>query len=448
MMSRGALQPQPERARRRRRICGALLIASFSALAIFSARAAAVQTGNSRLDAIEVSGSSRFTSKQIAEAIGLRAGTTINREALQQGADKLSALGAFSAVRYHFNTETTGVRVTYEVTDAPALPVRFDNFPWFSDEELSAALKSSVILFDGSAPASGALVDSMDLALVKFLDAKGIHAQVTHRPTPLPDRDGQVQEFHVEEAAITVQSVEFSDALANSDHHIQDRLPDLIGQPYSRSKIEIFEFEQVRPIYLTHAYLRVEFDPPVAKFPTPPSNPLSGAVTVTAQIKAGPAYKWAGVAWSGNAGVSNADLDSVVQILKGDLADGNQVQAVWERVLAKYQQNGFLSVDLKPTPHFDDARGDVSYAVQVTEGPQYHMRDLVLTGLSVEGERRIRRAFPIPQDALFDKTAYDIFAQKGMAAAFAGLPVHYEKIGKFLQLDPPNAKVDVLLDFQ
>jgi outer membrane protein assembly factor BamA len=416
--------------------------------AFFSARASAPQSGNSHLEAIEVAGSSRFSSKQIAEAIGLRAGTSINRETLQQAADTLSGLGAFSTVRYHFNTVATGVRVSYEVTDAPALPVAFDNFPWFSDEELSAALKSSVILFDGSAPATGALVDSMDLALSKFLDAKGIHAQVTHRATPLPDKDGQVQQFHVEEAALTVQSVQFSDALANSDHHIQDRLPDLIGQPYSRSKIEIFEFEQVRPIYLTHAYLRVKFDEPIAKFPAPPSNPLAGALTVLAQIEPGPAYKWAGAEWSGNSGVSSADLDSVVQILQGDLADGNQVQAVWERALQKYQQYGFLSVDLKPTPHFDDATAKVSYTVEVSEGVQYHMRNLVLTGLSVEGERRIRRAFPIAQDALFDKTAYDIFAQKGMAAAFAGLPVHYEKIGKFLQLDPPNAKVDVLLDFQ
>jgi outer membrane protein assembly factor BamA len=425
-----------------------LLNVSCLVLAVFSAGASVPQSGNSHLDAIEVTGSSRFSSKQIAEAIGLRAGANINRETLQQAADKLSGLGAFSTVRYHFNTVATGVRVSYEVTDAPALPVTFDNFPWFSDEELSAALRSSVILFDGSAPATGALVDSMDLALSKFLDAKGIHAQVTHRATPLPDKDGQVQQFHVEEAALTVQSVQFSDALANSDHHIQDRLPDLIGQPYSRSKIEIFEFEQVRPTYLAHAYLRVKFDEPIAKFPAPPSNPLSGAVTVLAQIEPGPAFKWAGVEWSGNSGVSNADLDSVVQILKGDLADGNQVQAVWERALQRYQQYGFLSVDLKPTAHFDDATGNVSYTVEVTEGPQYHMRNLVLTGLSVEGERRIRRAFPIPQDALFDKTAYDIFAQKGMAVAFAGLPVHYEKIGKFLQLDPPNAKVDVLLDFQ
>jgi outer membrane protein insertion porin family len=442
------LRAQFHRARPARAIYAALSAIIFLFFAIFPACAAAPQNGNAHLDAVEVTGSSLFSSKQIVDAVGLRAGQTINRETLQQAADKLSGLGAFSTVRYHFDTGLTGVRVTYEVTDAPALPVTFDNFPWVSDEELSAALKSSVILFEGSAPASGSLVDSMDQALSKFLDSKGIHAQVTHRATPLPDKDGRAQEFHVEEAALTVQAVQFSDALANSDRRIQDRLPDLVGQPYSRSKIEIFEFEQVRPIYLTHAHLRVKFDTPVAKFSAPPSNPLSGAVTVIVQIEPGPAYQWAGVEWSGNASVSNADLDSVVQMQRGDLADGNQVQAVWERTLQKYQENGFLGVDLKPIPHFDDTAAHVSYAVTISEGPQYRMRNLVLTGLSVEGERRMRRAFPIPQDGLFDKTAYDIFIQKGMPAAFIGLPVHYEKIGKFLQLDPPNAKVDVLLDFQ
>jgi outer membrane protein assembly factor BamA len=225
-------------------------------------------------------------------------------------------------------------------------------------------------------------------------------------------------------------------------------LPDLIGQPYSRSKIEIFEFEQVRPIYLRHAFLRVKFEAPVAKFPAAPANPLSGEVAVVAQIEPGQAYQWAGVEWIGNSGVSTADLAGVVQMQPGLLADGNEVQGVWERALQRYEEQGFLAADIKPAAHFDDKTAHVSYTVAITEGPQYRMGNLILTGLSVEGERRIRKAFPIPQGALFDKTAYDIFVQQGMVAAFIGLPVHYDKIGKFLQLDPPNAKVDVLLDFQ
>jgi outer membrane protein assembly factor BamA len=430
------------------RLCGVIFLIFSSFVGVARGNAAPPQTGNSHLDAVEVTGSSRFTSKEIVGALGLRTGTVINRDSLQQVADKLSALGAFATVRYHFTTVATGVRATYEVTDAPTLPVTFDNFPWFSDAELAAALKSSVALFDGSAPASGTLIDGMDEALSKFLDAHGIHAQVTHKTMPFADRDAQVVQFHVEEAALTVQSIEFSDALAKSDLHIQDRLTDIVGQPYSRSRIELFEFEQLRPIYLVHGYLRAKFDNPVAKFPAPPANPLSGALVVTAQIEPGPPYQWGGIEWSGNSAVSNADLDGVVQMQAGSLADGNQIESVWKRVIDRYEEAGFLSVDIEHVPRFDDKNAKVSYAVKITEGPQYHLRSLILTGLSVEGERRIRKAFPIPQEALFDKTAYQIFMDKGLRAAFSGLPVHYSKVGNFLQLDIPNAKVDVLLDFQ
>jgi len=84
----------------------------------------------------------------------------------------------------------------------------------------------------------------------------------------------------------------------------------------------------------------------------------------------------------------------------------------------------------------------------VQEGLQYRMGKLVLTGLSIEGERRLKKAWSIAPGAVFDKSVYDDFVNTGIKAAFAGLPVHYEKVGKFLQLDPRNARVDVLLDFQ
>jgi outer membrane protein assembly factor BamA len=440
-------QSQIRRARHTARILPALLLALFSVVTISSTRAAAPQAGASRLDSVEVTGS-RFASKQIVEAAGVRPGVSITREGLQQIADKLSALGAFATVSYHFTTLGAGVHAIYEVTDAPAIPVKFDNFPWFSDQQLSDALKKSVVLFDGLAPASGALVDSMDEALGKFLDTQGIHAQVTHKAIPLIDKDGQMQVFHVEEGSFLVQSLEFSDPLAKSDPHIQDRLVDVVGQPYSRNKFEIFEFEQVRPVYLAHAYLQAKFSAPVVKFAAPPANPLKGAIVITAQIDAGPAYKFGGIIWSGNAGISNADLNSVVQMQAGSPANGNEMEALWARVQDKYAQTGFLGAEVHPVANFDAKAGTVNYTVTLNEGPQYHMGNLVLTGLSIEGERRIRKAFPIPTDGLFDKLAFQIFMDKGIKAAFSGLPVHYEKIGNFLQLDTPNAKVDVLLDFQ
>jgi hypothetical protein len=76
------------------------------------------------------------------------------------------------------------------------------------------------------------------------------------------------------------------------------------------------------------------------------------------------------------------------------------------------------------------------------------MGKLVLTGLSLEGERRIRVAWTMVPGAVFDKEAYEEFLSTGVTHAFQGLPFHYQKIGRFLQEDPNTGKVDVMLDFQ
>jgi len=404
--------------------------------------------GTARLDSVLIAGSMRFTSEQIAAAIGLHPGVTVGREELQGAADKLAALGLFSNIQYRFATVAGGVKVTYEVSDVPGLPVIFDNFPWFSDEELSAAVKASGILFDGGAPMKGTVLDGISEALEKYLDAHNVHARVSHEVVAHPFDNQTVQQFSVENTNLTIQKIEFSDPLAENDRVVQERLPDLVGKPYSRSRIELFEFEQVRPAYLTRAYLKVQFGPPVAHFAATPTSPLAGQLMIAAPINPGAQYAWAGVEWKGNDSITVQDLNRFSALLPGDPADGNKIQSVWETARAAYAQLGFLDAGLNPVPQFDDQTKRVKYVVEVTEGPQYRMGKLVLTGLSVEGERRLKKAWNIAPGAVFDKGVYDDFVNTGIKAAFAGLPVHYDKIGRFLQLDPQNAKVDVLLDFQ
>src|SRR5580658_6746409 len=400
--------------------------------------------GTARLDSVVYAGSLRFTSEQIATAIGLHPGATVGREELQGAADKLAALGLFTNIQYKFATVLGGVKVTYQVSDVPALLVTFDNFPWFSDEELSAGLKASGILFDGGAPSKGTVLD----ALEKLLDARSVHARVSHELIAHPFSNQSVQEFRVENTDLTIQKVDFSDPVAQNDRVVQERLPDLIGKPYSRSRVELFEFEQVRPVYLARAYLKVQFGEPVAHFAGNPTNPLSGQLIVAAPIDPGVAYAWGGVRWKGNDSVPAQDLNKFSALLPGDPADGNKIQSLWETARAAYAQLGYLDAGLNPAPQFDEQTKRVTYVVDVNEGRQYRMGKLVLTGLSIEGERRLKKAWSIAPGAVFDKSVYDDFVNTGIKAAFMGLPVHYDKMGKFLQLDPQSAKVDVLLDFQ
>jgi outer membrane protein assembly factor BamA len=406
------------------------------------------QTGSSRLASVTVTGSKKFSSDQIAAAIGMSAGATVTRDDLQKAADRLSQLGPFTNVQFRFSTAGADVKLEFQVADAPTVPLTFDNFPWFSDDEISQALKSSVVLFDGTAPEHGTILDDMSAALGKLLTTKGVQADVSHQLIPDPIGDRRVQQFHVEGPDLTIAAVTFSDPLASNDRSIQSSLANLVGSPFSRSAIEVFEFEQVRPAYLAHGFLRVHFAAPVAHMQAAPANTAATRVAVVAAIDPGPAFTWGGATWSGNSAIRSAQLDTAIALKPGDLADGTKIEVAWDRARDLFGRLGYLDANLDAVPQFDDAAKRVSYVVTVTEGPQYRMGNLVVTGLSIDGERRIRDAWRIPLGSLFDKGTYDEFLDTGVKEAFAGQPIHYDKIGRFLQEDPKTGTVDVLLDFQ
>jgi outer membrane protein assembly factor BamA len=402
------------------------------------------QDAKDGLASVAVVGSSRFRSEEIAPATGLRVGSEITREDLQKAADALAELGWFTGVQYRFASGGKGVQAEFRVKDAPAVPVAFDNFPWFTDSELTAAVKGSVALFDGTAPEHGTILDAMADAIATLLAKRGVQASVSHELTAAPGGE-PVQEFRAEGANVNIAGVEFTDALAQTDRAIQTRLADLIGKPFSRRAIELFEFEQVRPIYLEHAFLRVRFGPPSAKLASAPGGTR---ITVVAPVEPGAAYLWNGATWGGNLAIPQAELAALAPLKPGDLADGMKIERAWQNVRDAYTRRGYLDADVSPVAQFDDAAKSVRYAVSVTEGPQYHMGKLVVTGLSAEGERRIRAAWKIPPGAVFDKSAFEEFLDAGVKQAFFELPFHYERIGRFLQQDPKNGSVDVMLDFQ
>jgi outer membrane protein assembly factor BamA len=406
----------------------------------------APQSGSERLASITASGSRRYKSPEIAKATGLQSGKTITRDELQLVADRLARLGIFTNVQYKFSSGPGGLAVDFEVSDAPTIPVTFDNFPKFSDDELSTAIKNAVVLFDGTAPENGTILATMSNAVEELIATRGLHATVVHSVVTSPS--GHVQQFRIEGDVLRVAQVEFSDPLAKSDPAIQQGISQIVGKPFSRSMIELFEFEQIRPIYLTHAFLRVKFAPPTARFEGDPTKPLPDKIYVLAPIEPGPAYTWGGVEWTGNSVISTAELDKFVELKAGEVADGVKMEAGWNHATDAYGAQGYLDAKLTPTPHYDDKAARVSYTVSISEGPQYRMGQLVLTGLSLEGERRIRAAWQIPKGAVFNEGVYDEFVAHGTKEAFSGLPFHYEKIGRFLQKEPQAGTVDVLLDFQ
>ena len=401
------------------------------------------------LASFRVTGSHRWTTEQILPITGLKIGAPVSREEFQSLADRLSSLGLFSAIRYSFDSTPKGVALEFVLTDANAFPVSFDNFPWFTDQEITQAIQKDGIPFDGTAPQDGTILDAIDQSIGKLLASRKIQGDVEHHF--LPSVGGQsVQQFRLVGPGIRIGSVDYSDSLAKSDHDIQQLLQELVGKTYSRATIELFDYEQVRPIYLERGYLHVKFGEPQPHLNSGVNQALPDSVPVTVVVDPGTVFLWGGANWNGNSAIPTsqfAALETQAGLKSGEVAGGVKVAHIWTLAKDLYGHLGYLDVKIDPVPDFPDST-TARYRVEITEGPQYHMGNLVLSGLSLEGERRIRAAWHLSPGQVFDDTYFQDFLAKGAKQAFGDLPFHYEKIGHYLDTNPQAATVNVMLDFQ
>ena len=404
--------------------------------------------GTGVLASATATGSSKFTSAEIIGASGLKVGEPVTRATFQLAANRLAETGLFSEVHYRFSSQGQNVTIQFQVADAKTLPVAFDNFPWFTNAQLDAAIRQSVGLFDGTAPESGTYVDEIGAAIKQQLAKLNIAGRVEHRVIERLVGSGLEVQFRLVGPSLNVGKVEFTDPLAQHDERIAERLQDLIGKPFSRYYTDIFVTEQVRPIYLSQGFLQARFGPPEARFAGNPNGPELGPVIVVVPIEAGPRYVWGGAHWTGNTVFTSVALDRMLGLSTGQTADGLAIEAGWQKIRDQYGSKGYLDATLDPTPSFDPAKSTVTYSVAITEGQPYRMGKLVITGLAVEAEKRVRKAWEIHPGQTFDLGYYHAFLSSIVKEALAGLPVHYRRIGRYLQRHEKNHVVDVLLDFE
>jgi outer membrane protein assembly factor BamA len=417
----------------------------------FSAHAQTTGGGTAELHEVKSEGQKTINEAQIVSLTGLKTGAQVGRDDLQKAADALVASGFFATVKYTFKTQPEGLTLTFHVSEAPRFPVYYDNFPWFGDSELNDAIRAPLPFFDGTLPEGGTVVDTAAKAIHDLLATHKLDLPVQHQFLANPIGEGNVQQFAVEGAGLNIASISFSDAALASSPAVQQHLSEIVGKPYSRTTIDLFLSEQIRPIYLKQGRLKAKLGPPEVRLTCAPSAKLPEQIPVYIPIAAGEIYHFGDVQWSGNAVISSISLNSYFGLKPGALADGMEIEAELDKIREEYGRRGYLDASVQPETSFNEAAHTVSYKVAIKEGPQYHMGGWVITGLSANGEARARSQFPIAAGDVFDKIKYEEFLrslQHHPQDVFGELPVHYDNVGHWLKQDEAKGTVDVLLDFK
>jgi len=431
-----------------------IAIAALLSICACAAPLATAQTagnGTAELREVRSDGQKKLTEGQIAALTGLQTGMQVGREELQKAADKLVASGLFATVKYDFKTRTEGLTLDFHVTESLRVPAYYDNFPWFGDSELNDAIHAQLPFFDGTLPEAGNVVDVAADAIHGLLAAHKLDLPVQHQVVGNPLGDGNIQQFTVEGAGLKIASLSFSDAALLANPVVQQHLSEINGKPYSRTTIDVFLAEQIRPVYLRQGYLKAKLGPPEVRLSGPPTAKLPEQLPVYVPVATGEVYHFSDAQWYGNNVISSIALDAYLGLKNGAVANGMEMEAALEQIREEYGRRGYLDATVQPESSFDEAAHTVWYKIAIAEGKQYHMGGWVITGISTNGESRVRTTFPIAAGDVFDKIKYEDYLvqlQSHSKDIFGELPVHYDSVGHWLRADAARGIVDVLLDFK
>ena len=157
---------------------------AFSSLLFLLGFAAASESGGKaklsyKLPSIKVKGLNHFNEDDIITESGLKLGQFAGEDEFKHAAQKLGETGLFTNLTYTYQYSTTGCNLELQVAENDKLvPIVFDNFVWFTDDEIVAAIRKNVPFFNGTAPASGETADKIAAALQRMLTSKNIAGQV------------------------------------------------------------------------------------------------------------------------------------------------------------------------------------------------------------------------------------------------------------------------------
>jgi outer membrane protein assembly factor BamA len=423
------------------------------ALVLFTAVTALGQEGSMKLARIEVEGLQRLSRDQVIKLSGLELGQTADLTAIDAASQRLMDSGLIKKLAYRIHTTAGQITLTFQIQEAQGgdAPVVFDNFVWAADDELFVAVRRDLPSFNGMIPNTGNLADLITRALQLYLSEHKLPGKVEYMPAG--DFSGNIRAhiFSVHDITMPVCSVHFPGAKNVEEARLIKASKDLMGTDYSRSFGSAFAVSNLFSLYREVGQLRATFATPSAKLAG--TAACGNGVDVIIPVDEGLIYTWAKAEWSGNEALTSQELDAALGMKPGDVANGLKFDKGLLALRKAYGRKGYIASGLLPHAEFDDATSKVAYRIEVREGPQYHMGQLIVKGFSDNLAAVVRTKWEMRPGDVYDEGFADEFFKKDFAEisrkVFEERRVAGKLPPKFETRSVPNGKnmsVDVTLE--
>jgi outer membrane protein assembly factor BamA len=382
------------------------LLGSAAAAQKQPARARVSAVAANRLTALKVTGTARYTDKEILAASGLQIGQNAADGDFREAAQRLGDSGLFSDVVYSYSSSGAGVRLEMQLADAEQsklVPAHFENFVGITDDELRTALRSRVPLFQQLLPISGNLPDQISEALQAILTEKQFPGRVNYLRESQDESGGPLSAiaYRVEEVSIRIRGIEFPGATPEQTALLASAARRLTGAEYGRAALAAVAKFDLLPVYLQRGYLKATFGPSDARVVPQPSpatdaqGPAELQVDVILPVQTGKMYSTSSVDWKGNSAIKIGELAPLLHLSTGQPADAVRLLRDIENVGKLYRRRGYMTVQIKSDTQFDEEKNTVHYDLNIFEGDLYKMGELEILGLDTQATARMQGAWTL-----------------------------------------------------
>jgi outer membrane protein assembly factor BamA len=432
------------------RLVVALLLAAFSlAPRAVAAGSAAGQRGKMKLAKIEVVGLQTVRPEEIVAASGLSVGQEFDLAALDAAAERVLASGLVTKLEYRLREAAGQATVTFEVAEAKRagnVPVVFDNFVWFTREQLTEAVRAELPDFDGRISDARAAVAAVTRALERLLKGRGIEGQIEYMPATDEGGRNPRHVFTARGVSLPVCALRFPGAASVAEAELVSASQQVSGDDYSQEMIGGFAGSALRAIYERRGHLKVRFGEPRASLEA--EGACKDRVAVSVPVEEGASYNWAGASWPGAAALTPAELDAALGMRAGEVANVEKIERQLMRgVRAAYGRKGYIAANWRESREFDDAARTVRYRFDLREGPQYRMGALHVAGLPEAEAARVRAMWKLPAGEVFDASYINAFTMRALPDLMRTLGREV-RVGAETKPDPQKLTVDVTVSFK
>ena len=381
-----------------------------------------------QLVSIKVTGSKHFSENEVVAASGLQIGTTVTEDDFKKAARRLGDIGVFTDIAYNYSYSSAGTKLVLQVTDAEKfVPVRFEDFVWFSDDELLRRIKERAPMFNGELPLSGRMADQVSDVLQALLVENAIPGNVEYERAGKADAPIDSIVYRISNVLIQIRGVEFTGAGDEELPALKSAAQRVFDREYSRSVLSALVQHQLLPVYYARGYLKATFGEPQPKVVKKPSAESEDGprnltiVDVTFTVTPGRQYKLKSMQWSGNKEFPTDVLQKMVRAQSGAPANTVRIADNLKDIQKLYSSRGYVTASVKAEAEFDEPSGAVTIQFDVKEGYEYHMGELELRGLDNSLAAKLRNAWKIRPGDVYDATYLSEYLQAAHKLLPSGL---------------------------